>query len=150
MELVSVLTMRRRSGKEEPVRYSRPFPLIGPLIGDDAVFHGCDVTWKLCPSRSGTPVKPSPLSGSTLGTWPWSSKKPTRRSTTTARRGNCQRSSRTWSRTRCTPTGHTSPTRRVPWSWQTNSVTLAVFTLAYNRDVSSGINDGGPAILGAV
>src|SRR5699024_11038126 len=64
--------------------------------------------------------------------------------------GNCQRSSRTWSRTRCTPTGHTSPTRRVPWSWQTNSVTLAVFTLAYNRDVSSGINDGGPAILGAV
>ena len=31
--------MRRRSGKEEPARYSRPFPLIGPLIGDNAVLR---------------------------------------------------------------------------------------------------------------
>lgn len=33
------------------------------------------------------------------------------------------------------------------WSWQATSVTLASFTLAYNRDTASGINDGGPVIM---
>ncbi|WP_017614135.1 hypothetical protein [Nocardiopsis salina] len=33
------------------------------------------------------------------------------------------------------------------WSWSSTGVTLASFTIAYNRDTASGINNGGPVIL---
>lgn len=33
------------------------------------------------------------------------------------------------------------------WSWSATGVTLASFTIAYNRDTASGINNGGPVIL---
>lgn len=35
----------------------------------------------------------------------------------------------------------------IAWSWDATGVTLASFTLAYNRDTASGINNGGGVIM---